>query len=234
MRRNRRIQDPSRSMQLESGIRQETERKLAFSEAAQAILSARYFVRDADGRSVEDAPAMFRRVAAHVAEPSRDYGESVEQWAQKFHSRMVRLEFLPNSPTLMNAGIAGGQLAACFVLPIEDDLESIFSALKLAARIHQTGGGTGFSFSKLRPRNDFVRSTGGISSGPVSFIELFDRTTAVIRQGGRRRGANMAVLRVDHPDILEFIEAKRSSGRLENFNLSVGITDEFLASCRSG
>jgi len=176
---------------------------------------------------------MFRRVADHVAEPSREYGDSVEQWAEKFHSRMERMEFLPNSPTLMNAGIRGGQLAACFVLPVEDDLESIFSALKLAARIHQTGGGTGFSFSKLRPRNDFVRSTGGISSGPVSFIELFDRTTAVIRQGGRRRGANMAVLRVDHPDILEFIEAKRGFGRLENFNLSVGITDEFLVSLTS-
>ena len=209
-------------------------REIVLSEAAQAILSERYFRHDASGRSIEDAPAMLRRVAARVAQPSREYGDSAGQWEEKFLSRMERMEFLPNSPTLMNAGITGGQLAACFVLPIKDDLESIFSALKLAARIHQTGGGTGFSFSKLRPRNDFVRSTGGISSGPVPFIELFDRTTAVIRQGGRRRGANMAVLRADHPDILEFIEAKRSSGRLENFNLSVGITDEFLAALTSG
>jgi ribonucleoside-diphosphate reductase alpha chain len=207
---------------------------MTITETAQAILAERYFRRDASRRCIEDAGAMFQRVAACIAEPSREFGEDVTQWTEKFCALMERLEFLPNSPTLMNAGADAGQLAACFVLPIEDNLESIFSALNLAARIHQTGGGTGFSFTKLRPRNDFVRSTGGISSGPVSFIELFDRTTAVIRQGGRRRGANMAVLRVDHPDILEFIEAKRTPGRLENFNLSVGITDEFLASIRSG
>lgn len=205
-----------------------------FSQSALAILSERYYRRDPEGRCIEDAPAMFRRVAEAVAQPARDFGDEPAKWAERFFARMNRLEFLPNSPTLMNAGAEDGQLAACFVLPVEDDLEAIFAALRLAARIHQSGGGTGFSFSRLRPRGDRVRSTGGVASGPVSFIELFDHTTAVIRQGGRRRGANMAVLRVDHPDIREFVEAKREAGRLENFNLSVGITDEFLAALNAG
>ncbi len=163
---------------------------MTLSETARTILAERYFRRDSNRHAIEDIGTMFHRVAACVAQPSCDYGHRVEQRTERFRTRMERIEFLPNLPTLMNAGIAGGQLAACFVLPVEDDLESIFSALNLAARIHQTGGGTGFSFNKLRPRNDFVRSTGGVSSGPVSFIELFDRTTAMIRQGGRRHGAN--------------------------------------------
>lgn len=199
-----------------------------------AVLQARYLRRDETGRQIEDASGMLDRVATAIAEPCRSFGEDAELWYERFRDRLKRLEFLPNSPTLMNAGLAHGQLAACFVLPIEDNLDSIFETLGLAARIQQTGGGTGFSFNRLRPRGDVVRSTGGISSGPVSFMELFDHSTAVIRAGGRRRGANMAVLRVDHPDIFEFIDSKRSPGRLENFNLSVGVTDDFFSSIKSG
>ncbi len=199
-----------------------------FSENALTVLRERYLRRDEAGRQIEDPPAMLQRVAGAVAESAKKWGEDVAFWKERFLQRLDRLEFLPNSPTLMNAGIEGGQLAACFVLPVRDDLESIFSTLGLAARIQQTGGGTGFSFSSLRPSGDQVRSTGGISSGPISFMELFDHATAVIRAGGRRRGANMAVLRIDHPDIEEFIDAKRTPGRLENFNLSVGVTDAFF------
>jgi ribonucleoside-diphosphate reductase alpha chain len=203
------------------------------SDIAMAVLQARYLRRDEAGQQIEDASGMLNRVAAAISAPCRNFGEDADLWCERFRDRLERLEFLPNSPTLMNAGLAGGQLAACFVLPIEDNLDSIFETLGLAARIQQTGGGTGFSFSRLRPRGDVVRSTGGISSGPVSFMELFDHSTAVIRAGGRRRGANMAVLRVDHPDIFEFIGSKRSPGRLENFNLSVGVTDDFFSSLKS-
>ena len=199
----------------------------SLSGTALEILRARYLQRNEHGEVIETAEAMFERVAKAIAEPARGYGEDVSFWAARFFERMSRLEFLPNSPTLMNAGLPNGQLAACFVLPIEDDLDSIFTALSRMARIHQTGGGTGFSFSRLRPRDDRVSSTGGITSGPLSFMDLFDQTTAVIRRGGRRRGANMAVLRIDHPDIEEFIEAKRNPERLQNFNLSVGITEAF-------
>jgi ribonucleoside-diphosphate reductase alpha chain len=199
----------------------------SFSENSLAVLRERYLRRDEAGHLVEDADGMLQRVARAIAEPARLFGEDAAFWEARFLERMQRFEFLPNSPTLMNAGLPAGQLAACFVLPIEDDLDSIFTALSRMARIHQTGGGTGFSFSSLRPRDDRVSSTGGITSGPLSFMDLFDHTTAVIRQGGRRRGANMAVLRIDHPDIQEFIDSKRSPGRLENFNLSVGATESF-------
>jgi ribonucleoside-diphosphate reductase alpha chain len=205
-----------------------------FSEHALETLRERYLRRDDAGELAETPDGMLARVARTVAEPAKMFGEDNRFWEARFLERMRRFEFLPNSPTLMNAGLPGGQLAACFVLPITDDIDSIFTALSRMARIHQTGGGTGFSFSSLRPREDRVRSTGGIASGPISFMKLFDRTTAVIRQGGRRRGANMAVLRVDHPDIEEFIDAKRSPGHLENFNLSVGITDLFLAALEAG
>lgn len=201
----------------------------AFSENALLVLRDRYLKRDENGRLAEDPAGMLRRVASAVAAPAKSFGEDAAFWQDHFLESLERLEFLPNSPTLMNAGLAAGQLAACFVLPIADDLDSIFATLSRTARIHQTGGGTGFSFSALRPSSDRVRSTGGITSGPVSFMELFDHTTAVIRQGGRRRGANMAVLRIDHPDIEAFIDAKRTPGRLENFNLSVGMTEAFFA-----
>ncbi len=206
----------------------------AFSPSALTVLEERYLRRDADGRIAEDPSGMLERVAAAVAEPARAFGEDEAFWEARFLERMARFEFLPNSPTLMNAGLPGGQLAACFVLPIEDNLESIFAALSQMARLHQTGAGTGFSFSALRPREDRVSSTGGVTSGPLSFMDLFDHTTEVIRRGGRRRGANMAVLRVDHPDIEEFIDAKRAPRRLENFNLSVGVTDEFFAALDAG
>jgi ribonucleoside-diphosphate reductase alpha chain len=191
----------------------------SLSEYSLELLRERYLRRDNAGKVAESPDGMFERVARAIGEPARLFGEDAAFWEARFFERMRRLEFLPNSPTLMNAGLPAGQLAACFVLPIEDDLDSIFTALSRMARIHQTGGGTGFSFSSLRPREDHVRSTGGISSGPLSFIDLFDHATAIIRQGGRRRGANMAVLRVDHPDIEEFIDAKRNPIRLENFNL---------------
>lgn len=200
-----------------------------FTATALKILRERYLRHDEAGTVVESVDQMFARVAHAIAAPSRSFGEDSEFWRARFLALLQKREFFPNSPTLMNAGLPAGQLAACFVLPLEDDLDSIFTALGHAARIHQTGGGTGFSFSSLRPAADRVHSTGGIASGPLSFMELFDHTTAVIRQGGRRRGANMAVLRIDHPDIEEFINAKRTPGRLENFNLSVGITDAFFA-----
>jgi len=206
----------------------------SFSEHALEILRERYLRRDDAGELAETPDGMLERVAHAVAEAGKTFGEDTRLWEERFLDRMRLLEFLPNSPTLMNAGLPGGQLAACFVLPIADDLDSIFNTLSRMARIHQTGGGTGFSFSSLRPREDRVRSTGGITSGPLSFMDLFDRTTAVIRQGGRRRGANMAVLRVDHPDIKEFIDAKKKPDRLENFNLSVGITEAFLAALSAG
>lgn len=205
-----------------------------FSENALVVLGERYLRRDESGHPIEDPTAMLGRVAKAVAAPARDFGEDPRFWEERFLQRLDALEFLPNSPALMNAGVPNGQLAACFVLPLRDDLDSIFGALALAARIQQTGGGTGFSFSELRPVGDRVHSTGGVSSGPLSFMELFNHATAVIRSGGRRRGANMAVLRVDHPDIREFINAKLDRNALENFNLSVGISDEFLHAVDTG
>jgi ribonucleoside-diphosphate reductase alpha chain len=201
---------------------------VAFSENALLVLRERYLRRDAAGNTVETPDAMLARVAAAVATAGARYGDDSAAWTARFLARMERLEFLPNSPALMNAGLPGGQLAACFVLPLGDDLDSIFSALALAARIQQTGGGTGFSFSALRPAGDRVKSTGGVSSGPLSFLDLFDHATSVIRAGGRRRGANMGVLAVDHPDIEKFIAAKLAPDRLANFNLSVGVTDAFF------
>jgi ribonucleoside-diphosphate reductase alpha chain len=184
---------------------------------------------DAQGRVSETPADMFWRVATSVAAVEAHYGGCVEAHAEAFYEAMARLEFLPNSPTLMNAGTPVGQLAACFVLPVEDTLDGIFSALHDAALIQQTGGGVGYDFSRLRPAGDRLTSTGGISSGPVSFMEAFDASVEAIRQGGRRRGANMAVLDVHHPDIERFINAKRDPASLRNFNLSVAVDDAFMA-----
>jgi ribonucleoside-diphosphate reductase alpha chain len=205
-----------------------------FSPSAWEVLRHRYLRKDHSGAVVETPEEMFRRVARAVAAVEANYKENVSQWEETFFHLMSTLQFLPNSPTLMNAGIPRGQLAACFVLPIEDSLESIFQAVKDMALIHQSGGGTGFSFSHLRPKGDPVASTGGVASGPVSFLRVFNEATNVIKQGGRRRGANMAVLRVDHPDILEFIRAKEDPAAFTNFNLSVAVDDDFMRAAAEG
>lgn len=200
---------------------------------AQTVLERRYLKKDEQGSPIETAEDLFRRVAADIAAAELSSSGDPGLWEEKFYDSMVSLDFLPNSPTLMNAGRELQQLAACFVLPIDDSLDSIFDMLKLTAKIHQSGGGTGFSFSRLRPRGDRVKTTGGVSSGPVSFLEVYDAATEHIKQGSFRRGANMGILDVTHPDIEEFIRSKTENG-ITNFNISVGVTEEWMdAAARS-